>query len=228
MKLITPGIILTFLTGTLWIIVMSLTSYVFSLSANIILEMTFRQRWRYYIFVIPDTMTSVNILTLASIIILLVYLAAAAKYPDRRWDIAIRKHERHEKRNNFPGIDHYVLTYTSPEKINYSGFLHVHREIIVWLILLRQLYIYICSSRSQNCPLRLLLDHFSRGTRWWQPLFEKGCPTCPWTNGDWFRVQHNGMSPLGIIVTGGLRPWATMIPWGDIPLCCPLNQSPCV
>ena len=40
------------------------------------------------------------------------------------------------------------------------------------------------------------------------------------TNGDWFRVQHNGMSPLGIIVTRCLRPWATMIPRGDITLCC--------
>ena len=48
------------------------------------------------------------------------------------------------------------------------------------------------------------------------------------TNGDWFRVQHNGMSPLGIIVARGLRPWATMIPRGDIPLCCTLNQSPFV
>ena len=35
-----------------------------------------------------------------------------------------------------------------------------------------------------------------------------------------FRVQHNGMSPLGIIVGRGLQPWATMIPRGDIPLCC--------
>ena len=63
---------------------------------------------------------------------------------------------------------------------------------------------------------------------------------CPWihpslpdkmynkTNADWFRVQHNGMSPLGIIVARGLQPWSTMIPRGGIPLCFPLNQSPFV
>ena len=49
-----------------------------------------------------------------------------------------------------------------------------------------------------------------------------------YTNGDWFRVQHNGVSPRGIIVAQGRRPRATMIPRGDIPLCCTLNQSPFV
>ena len=33
---------------------------------------------------------------------------------------------------------------------------------------------------------------------------------------------------LGIIVARDLRPWATMILRGDIPLCCTLNQSPFV
>ena len=49
-----------------------------------------------------------------------------------------------------------------------------------------------------------------------------------YTNGDWFRGQHNGMSPRGIIVAQGRRPRATMIQRGDIPLCCTLNQSPFV
>ena len=39
-------------------------------------------------------------------------------------------------------------------------------------------------------------------------------------NDDWFRGQHNGMSPRGIIVAQGRRPRATMIPRGDI-----LNSS---
>ena len=49
---------------------------------------------------------------------------------------------------------------------------------------------------------------------------------------DWLidvsRVQHNGMSPRGIIVARGLRPRAKLIPRGDIPLCCTLDQSPFV
>ena len=49
-----------------------------------------------------------------------------------------------------------------------------------------------------------------------------------YTNGDWFRGQHYGMSPRGINVAQGRRPRATMIPRGDIPLCCTLNQSPFV